>query len=351
MTRKIFILVVVLVGLLACQPAVSPAGGIETEPAAGSAIQDEPVADTGTDDKTDAKELTPVTLSVGFVPNVQFAPFYVAIEKGYYAEQGLALDLEYGFEHDFIQLLASGEREFVVASGDQVILARDRGLPVRYVMNWHRRYPIAIFALDDLSTPADLVGKTVGIPGLFGASYIGWLALLNAAGVDDRDITLEAIGFTQAEAVANGQVDAAVGYAVNEPLQLGIQGYDPDVIVVADYVDLVANGIVTNEDLLEGDAELVQRVVTGSLMGIRETLADPEGAFEIVLKFVPEAGDQRETQMAVLQASLDFWASDRLGYNDPEAWEVSQAFLNEAGMLQELRDIDTYFTNAFVAEE
>src|SRR5262245_4007816 len=68
------------------------------------------------------KELQKVRLGVGYIPNVQFAPLYVAQKKGFFANEGLEVEIQYGFEDDFVALAAQGEREFAVASGDQVIL-------------------------------------------------------------------------------------------------------------------------------------------------------------------------------------------------------------------------------------
>lgn len=296
----------------------------------------------------DVSPLTPVILSMGFVPNVQFAPFYVAVDKGYFAAQGLAVEFDYGMENDLLQLVGTGKRKFVVGSGDQVILARSQGLPVVYVFNWYRRFPVIVFSLEDLSGPQDLVGETVGIPGLFGASYIGWQALLNASDIDSEEVTVESIGFTQAEAVASGQVDAALGYAMNEPVRLRQEGYDPSVIEVADYIDLVANGIITNERTIQEQPDLVQRVVNAALLGLRDTIENPEEAFEITLNFVPEAGEQREAQLAVLEKSIEYWESDQLGYSDPAAWEASQQFLKDVGLIEETTDVDKMFTNQFV---
>jgi NitT/TauT family transport system substrate-binding protein len=285
---------------------------------------------------------------MGFVPNVQFAPFYVAVDKGYFASQGLTVEFDYGMENDLLQLAGTGKRQFVVGSGDQVILARSRGLPVVYVMNWYRRFPIVVFSVEDLSRPEDLVNKTVGLPGLFGASYVGWQALLDATGIDPEQVNVETIGFTQAEAVAAGKVDAAVGYAMNEPIRLQQEGYHPSVIEVADYIDLVANGIITNEETISKNPDLVQRVVAASLLGLRDTIADPEGAFEITLNYVPEAGEQREAQLAVLKKSIEYWKADRLGYSEPAAWETSQQFLKDVGLIDETTDVDRMFTNRFV---
>ena len=87
-----------------------------------------------------SQNLRPITIGVGFIPNVQFAPFYVGIEKGFFAEEGIELSLEYGFENDYLKLVATDALQFMIASGDQLVLGRAREMQVRYVMNWYTSY-------------------------------------------------------------------------------------------------------------------------------------------------------------------------------------------------------------------
>ena len=184
---------------------------------------------------TPTPEIRTVTLAMGFIPNVQFTPFYVAVEKGYFAEEGLEITFDYGFDTDLLKLVGTGEMQFVVGSGDQVILARQQDLPVVYVMNWYRRFPVAVAALEPLDGPQALIGRDIGIPALYGASYIGWQALLNAAGIQAADVNLLTIGYNQTEALATDQVDAAVVYAMNTPVQLRQEGYEPLIYAEDDY--------------------------------------------------------------------------------------------------------------------
>jgi len=298
--------------------------------------------------------LTHIDLGVGFVPNIQFAPFYVAQAKGFYAAEGLDVSLEHGFENDFVALTAQGERQFAIASGDQVILARSQGLPVVYVMKWYEKYPVGVAALADsgIKTPTDLNGRTVGIPGRFGASFVAWKGLVYAAGVDETSINLQEIGFTQAEALNQGTVDAAVVYLANEPVQLAAEGKSVNVIQVSDYLNLVSNGIVTNEKLIAENPELVAKMVRASLKGVQYTIDHPDEAFELSRQFIPDMTDaDAPTQKKVLAASIALWKSERFGVSDPQAWAASVAFMHESGLIDTDMNPDKMFTNRFVVGE
>jgi NitT/TauT family transport system substrate-binding protein len=298
-------------------------------------------------------ELKHIDLGVGYIPNVQFAPLYVAQAKGFYAEEGLEVALEYGFENDFVALTAQGERQFAIASGDQVILARAQGLPVVYVMKWYQQFPVGIMSLSKMGidSPLKLAGHSVGIPVLSGASYVGWKGLVYATGLDESVIRLEVIGFTQAEAVSQGQVDAAVIYIANEPVQLTQAGMEVNVIKVSDYIDLVSNGIITNETLIRENPDLVRRMVRASLRGLEYTIAHPDEAFAIARQAVPEITDEDvPTQQAVLEASIALWRSDHPGLSDPQAWSDSAAFMLATGLIESPVDVEKLYTNQFVEE-
>jgi len=292
-----------------------------------------------------------ITLAMGYIPNVQFAPFYVAVEKGYFADEGIEVEFDYGWETDLLKLVGTGELRFAVASGDQVILARSQGLPVIYVLNWYRKFPVCVVALREkgIEGPEDLVGRTVGIPATYGASYIGWRALLYAAGIEEAEVNLQTIGYTQVASLVEGQVDAAVCYTMNEPVQLREAGYELNIIYVADYANLVSNGLITNEHTIAERPELVRGLVRAALRGLRYTNDHPDEAFAVCKEYVPEM-ENEPVQRAVLAESIALWRSDSLGRSDPPAWEASQRFMRQIGLIGSQVEVEKLFTNEFVEE-
>jgi len=294
-----------------------------------------------------------IRLPMGYIPSVQYAPFYVAVEKGYYEREAIEIEFDYSFETDGVTLVGANDLKFALVSGEQVLLARAQGLPVVYVMGWWQDYPVAVTAKAEqgIHAPEDLAGKRIGLPGLFGASYIGLRALLNAGGVAESGVTLDSIGFNQVEALAADQVEAAVVYANNEPIQLRARGYDIDVLRVADYVHLASNGIISNETTIQENPDLIQRMLRATQRGIADTIEDPEQAYEISKQFV-EGLEQADAaiQKEILATSIEFWKTDTLGRSDALAWENMQEVLLDMGMYSEPLNLEEAYTNRFIPE-
>jgi NitT/TauT family transport system substrate-binding protein len=303
---------------------------------------------TGTSQVT---QRTPVHLLLPFQPDVQFAPFYVALENGYFEEEGLEVDLDHFPENEAVTLVGASEASFAIVSGEQVLLARAQGLPVVYVMAWWDEYPIAVAVPEDspIQTPSDLAGKKVGLPGRFGASYIGFRALLDASGIDESSLQLDAIGYNQVEAMLAGQEDAIVVYANNEPIQLQAEGLPMRLFRVADYVHLASNGLITNEDVIQANPDLISRLIRAILRGIEDSAGGIDRAYEISKNYV-EGLDHADpiVQREVLAKSAEFWSMDHPGFSKPEAWENMQSVLLGMGLLEKELVLQSAFNNEFI---
>ena len=301
------------------------------------------------------KVIEKIRLPMGYIPNVQYAPFYVAVDKGYFAAEGIELEFDYSFETDGMKLVGAGKLPFTLASGEQVPLARAQGLPVVYVFQWWQRFPVAVVSLADknITKPADLNGKTIGVPIFGGASYIGWKGLVWKAGLDESTMRVNDINYTQVAALSQGKVDAAVVYVNNEPIQLQRAGKAVNVIKISDYTNLVANGIITNEETISKRPDLVRAMLRAFLRGLRDTIDKPDEAFEICKKYAEGLGKDAETDAAqkqVLAASIELWKAPELGKSDLANWQTTVAVLKQMKLLTGDVAADKLFTNRFVEE-
>lgn len=300
--------------------------------------------------KTPASTVS-IRLPVGYIPNVQFAPLYVAMEKGYFREAGLDLTLDYRAEIDGVALTGANQIPFAVASGEQVLLGRGQGLPIVYVLAWYQKFPVGITSIRSkgIEKPADLKGKKIGTPVLYGASYIGLRALLSAAQLQESDVTLDTIGYSQVEALTTGQDDAVVIYTTNEPIQLQAQGIAVNTLQTADYLQLVGNGLITNEATLQKNPEQVRGMVQAILKGMKDVMANPDEAYEISKKYVENLSQaDASVQKKVLAASIDLWKADETGRSDPKAWENMQKLMLDMGLLKSTLDLNKVFSNDYL---
>ncbi len=301
--------------------------------------------------KSTSGALTQISLPMGYIPNIQFAPFYIAVEKGYFKDAGIQVTFDYKFETDGVALVGANNVPFAVVSGEQVPLARAQGLPIVYVAAWYQKYPVAVVSKtsQNIKTPADLKGKKIGLPGLFGANYIGLDALLYSADLTEQDVTLDSIGYNQVTALAADREQAASVYTANEPVQLRAQGYSINVLQVADYVKLASNGIITNEKTISENPNLVRGFVKAFLHGLADAVANPDEAYTISTKYVDTlAGADPKVQKEILALSIDEWKANRLGMSDPQAWQNMNDTLVKMGSITKPLDVSKMFTNDFI---
>lgn len=295
--------------------------------------------------------LTQVSVVMGYIPHVQYAPFFVAEEKGYFAEEGIQVNYNWGFEFDGIKLVGGNQSDFAIVTGDQILQARAQDIPIVYIGNWYNAFPISVasFADKNIKTPQDLVGKKVGLPGLFGASYTAWRALLYTQNIKEQDVRAENIGFTQVQALDQGTVDAAVVYANNEPVQLELSGKTLNEIKTWQYAKLVGNGVATNEAMLKNRPQIARAFVRALLRGVQDSINNPDQALQLTVKHLPEAGGEAlAMSKAILDASIPLWKNTRLGETRLADWQAMEQFMLQAKFIAASVDVNRAFTNEFI---
>jgi NitT/TauT family transport system substrate-binding protein len=294
---------------------------------------------------SDTTMVRKIVVGMPYIPNVQFAAFYVAKEQGFFAAEGLDVSFDYNFENDVVQRVATGAGvDFALASADTILLARAQSVPVVAVLATSQVFPVGFISKQGLplATPADLKGKVVGIPGRFGASYFGLNALLASAGMTEADVTIQEIGFNQTPALIEDKVQVISGYVNNEPIVLEKNGVAVNVLRVSDFFAVGSDHLIVSEAFLAADREVVKAFTRALKKGMQSAIANPESAHADALKQIPEAQHGDTTvSMAVLKATTPMWQGidGALGGITPSAWENSAEVLTAMGTLQQPADL------------
>jgi NitT/TauT family transport system substrate-binding protein len=282
-----------------------------------------------------------LTVGLGYTPSVQFAQFYRAQQEGYYRDAGLDVTFQHRIDPDLIPLVGQGAVDIGMADGTSVIPAVSQQIPVRYGATIYAQFPSVVVAMANsgISQAADLRGRRLGIPCRCGSSWIMLQGLLESAGLtpEDLEITLYP-DFGQVVALREGQVDAATGFANNEPVQLELSGTPASLLRVDDVVPLPGPGLIAGVGTLEEKPDAIQAFVVATLRAMEEIRDDPEAGLEAAILSVPELATDRATQSAILAATIDAWegtlqAERGLGAVDREGWAASIAFLEEQGLV------------------
>ena len=284
---------------------------------------------------------TELTVGLGYIPSVQFAQFYRAAQANYYADAGLDVTFRHGTDYDVIALVGQGELDLGLADGTSVIPAVSNGIPIRYITTIYGRFPSIVFAKasSGIAEAKDLAGKKLGIPGRFGSSWIMLQALLGSAGLTPDDLEIVAYpDFGQGAAVAQGAVDAATGFTNNEPVQLGLTGEAVNVLRVDEITPLPGNGLIVGTAAIDAKADAIRAFVAATLRSMQEISETPELGLEAAIIAVPDLAATRDTQAAILDATIEVWRGPvqeehGLGAIEPADWEASVAFLTELGLV------------------
>jgi NitT/TauT family transport system substrate-binding protein len=292
-----------------------------------------------------------VKVRLKWLHQAQFAGFYTAKEKGFYRDQKIDAELEPGGP-DFpaVQMVSSGSDLFGVTGADQILLAREKGVPIVAVAVIYRKSPFCYFSLKSsgIAKPQDFVGKKIGIK-LGGNEELTYRAMMKRAGVDTTRVTEIPVKFDMTP-LFTGQVMAWPGYSINEPIVAQEQGHEVNLIWPSDYgVNLYADTLFTTEGMIRDHADLVKRFVAATLEGWNYAIAHQDEAVGFTLM---QSGQLKENhEAAMMKASVDSLKPDDqpVGSMDRSKWQEMQDLLLAAAFMKTATDIDKAFTTQFLA--
>jgi NitT/TauT family transport system substrate-binding protein len=286
---------------------------------------------------------TKLVVGLGFIPSVQFAQFYLAQQNGSYAEAGLDVEFQNKIDPDLIQLVGQGAIDVGIGDGTSVIPAASNGIPIEYIATIYGKFPNIVFAKasSGITKAADLKGKKIGTPGRFGSGWIMLQALLGSAGLTTDDVEIvDYPDFTQRAAVEQGAVDAATGFANNEPIQMEQGGGKPVVLTIDGITPLPGPGLIASTATLDTKHDAIASFVAATLRAMQEIKTDPKVGLDAAIVAVPELATQREAQAAVLAATIATWTGPvqearGLGAIDRDGWTASIEYLRTLKLLKD----------------
>jgi len=335
-------------GHTAPTPSASSAGGGSAAPSAASSGGSSPTA---------AGPLTKLIVGLGFIPSVQFAQFYLADQAGYYRDEGLEVTFQNEIDANLVPKVGQGQVDIGISDGTSVIPAVSQGIPIQYVATIYGQFPSIVFGKESsgIAAAADLKGKKLGIPGRYGSSWIMLQALLGSAGLTPNDLQIvEYPDFGQGAAVAQGAVDAATGFANNEPVQLELAGTPAFVLHVDDVTALPGPGLIVSTATASSKHDAVAGFVRATLKAMGDIVANPATGLDAAIAAVPDLGQDRATQAAILDATIKVWlpagsgAAGSLGAIDRQGWQASIDYMMTLGLVPTPVTVDQVVSEEFI---
>ena len=288
-------------------------------------------------------------------PNALHAFMYVAIEKGYYAEEGLQVNIRFPSNaNDAISLVAAGRADVGLYYQQDVIQARaNQGVPVKSI-GAVVQGPLNIvlsLAEKDITTPSDLVGKTIGYAGTELSEAL-IRSIMENVGADYSDVTMIDVGFDLMSSMTTGNVDATIGCLVNHEVpQMEEEGFSVNWFDLDDYgVPTYYEGVfLANDKMIEGEAEVLSAFLRASAKGFADMKADPEEALSILLanqsaENFPLSETVERKSMQVLLPLMETADAAFLSQSDA-CWQENIDWMRDQGLIDGEVSVDEVRVN------
>ena len=229
------------------------------------------------------------------------APYFVALDKGYYKAEGLNVTIDSGpGSVAGIARVAAGTYPIGFFDINSLVKFQDQNPDkrVQAVLMVYDKPPFAIATTTKtgIAKPKDLEGKVLGAPAADGA-FAQWKAFVKENGIDASKVKIENIGFPVREPMlADGKVHAITGFSFSmhyNLMQKGLKPEDIKILLMADHgLVLYGNAIMVNPDYAKANPKVVSGFVRATIRGVLDTIKDPDAAVKSVMKR-NDTGDEK----------------------------------------------------------
>lgn len=284
-----------------------------------------------------------------WLDQAQFSGLYWAKDQGLYAKKNVNVSLAPGGpDVSPIQTVANGSNDFGIIGADQILLAREKGVPVVALAVIYQDTSVAVATLKSsgITQAKDLEGKKVAVA--YGRDEeVVYKAMLKNAKVDRSSIKESPLNFSISQ-IATGETDGQIVYENNEPVSLKQQGYDVNLIKPRDYgVNFYADTLFTTEKMIKEHPDVVRSVVTATLEGWKQSFKNVDKAAGIIKKQNPSLDLQGQKQSLTLLKPL-ILRDGKVGQSSPKKWKAMEDILIEQSVMKKRVELDKAYTQDFL---
>ena len=291
-----------------------------------------------------ATELENVTIQLKWLHQFQFAGYYAAVEKGFYAEEGLNVVLrERDPSKGHIQSVLDGDVEYGVADAG-LLLERMNGKPVVLLKQIYQHSPLVFLTLkkSGIASPYDLAGKTVMFDSK-GHSNAPLLEMILTTLGDIEQVEIVPQSFDLKDLIT-GKVDAFAAYLSDQPFALKQQGIEFNIFIPTNYgIDFYGDNLFTTEEEIKSHPERVEKMIRATLKGWDYALAHPQAVIDLIIqKYNPDLSRDRLVYEAKMTDLMILSEITPLGTVTPHRYEkIAETFKN-AGMADTAIDLSKF---------
>jgi ABC-type nitrate/sulfonate/bicarbonate transport system substrate-binding protein len=301
-----------------------------------------------------AQEMAKAKVRLDWKAGAQHAPFYLGKERGYYKEQGIDLEVISGSgSSDTIKQVGSKAVEFGLVDALVLTQGAQQRVPVKSIAAYYQRTPIVLISpqAKPITSPRQLLeGVKVGSK-KGSATFQGLVALLAANGIQIEQIKLVDIGFGVQPLLVK-QVDALMGFSMNEPIEAESAGMAVTLMPIADYgVNTYGLTLVANPDFMTQKPDVVKGFLKATVRSVAETIKDSSGAVAAVAAAVAETDIKREAK--VLEHTIPYWQSPEtevsgFGWQSEQRWRDTIEVARRLGLIESALRPEDVFANSYL---
>jgi ABC-type nitrate/sulfonate/bicarbonate transport system substrate-binding protein len=301
-------------------------------------------------------KLAKVTLRLDWKPGAQHAPFYYAKAKGYYEAEGLDVSIIPGSgSSDSVKLLGAHSVDVALVDGLVMVQAAEQEVPAKSVAAYYQRTPIVLISPADkpITDPKQLLGDVKLGSKKGSATYQGLLALLAANNIKPEQVHLADIGFGVQPLLVH-QVDALMGFVMNEPIEAENGGMKVHNLLIADHgVHAYGLTIASNDRFMKDHPDELKAFLRATIKGMDGASTDKTAAVDAITKEVSEIDVPHE--LKVLDQTIPFWTGDDtrahgIGWQTDAAWQQTIDTAKQLGLVETAPKISAVYTDDFLTK-